>query len=150
MVENTQEAVKQNLTYLHGYFIYDTLNMFLNFNDIELVFLVHHIASMYILKYISFLVLPVPYLANVIAMIAEIQNPFINFRYLITNNNFKQINKIILFYMYLVFRIILFPIYSVLFLLSFEKINFIFLLFFVGIYSLSLFWFLEMKKKFRM
>lgn len=139
----TQEECKNNLQLLYGYFFYGTINLLLNLENAEFFYIIHHILSLYILSYISDLNLANPYYATSIALIGKFQNPILNLKVLIQDYpSLKKINKILFYYLYIVFRITLFPIYSILFLYSIE-LNFTLIAFFICIYTMSFNWVLN-------
>jgi hypothetical protein len=150
--QQNYQNYQKTLDLLYGYFVYDTVNLFLHLEKAEFMYIIHHILSLYIIDYISSLNLSegLDYYIIMISLISELQNPILNLKLLIQDYPMlKTINKMILYYMYFICRIILFPIYSFAFL---YKLNFDykFTLFFICIYSMSFNWFLTMRKKFKM
>lgn len=142
---------KDNLNLLYGYFFYDTVNLFLHLNDAEFMYIFHHGLSLYIIDYAIKLNLTTnnAMYISMIALISECQNPILNLKVFIQEYpELKRLNKMILYYMYFVFRIILFPIYSCLFLYT-MKFDYIFTSFFLCIYTMSFNWFLTMHRKFQ-
>lgn len=148
---SSHEDCQNNLDLLYGYFVYDTVNLFLHLEKAELMYIFHHLLSIYIIDYLSTLnsSQSLDYYITMISLISELQNPILNLKLLIQYYpRVKAINKMILYYMYFICRIILFPIYSLAFL---YKLNFDykFTLFFICIYSMSFNWFLTMRQKFK-
>lgn len=146
----TEEDCKENLEYLYGYFLYDTINLLINIEDSLLVYLLHHIGSLYMLRHTINLKLPVPYYATMVGLIGEFQNPILNLKHFVQNfPTIKNINKNVLYYMYFICRMILFPIYSMLFLYSLQEYDFLLFGMFLCFYAISVNWFVQMKKKFK-
>lgn len=142
---------KIHLDLLYGYFLYDTVNLFLHIDKAEKMYIIHHILSLYIINYVSGLTLNQDqhYYITIISLISECQNPILNLKLLIQDYpDLKAINKILLYYMYFICRIILFPIYSLAFLFT-MNFDYKFTLFFICIYTMSFNWFLTMQRKFK-
>lgn len=149
ILNGTEDECKENLEYLYGYFFYDTINLLINMEDSLVVYVLHHIGSLYMLRRAINLDIPVPYYATMVGLIGEFQNPLLNLKHFIQQyQTIKNINKTLLYYMYLLCRIMLFPVFSLLFLYS---IKFDYLLFglFLCFYGISVNWFVQMKKKFK-
>lgn len=134
-----------NLDMLSGYFLYDIIAILLKRRDY--LFILHHIIGLKCIYNVHNINIDVIY-SNIICIILEIVNPFINLRYIIPKKSyFYNINFMIIFIMYTFFRIIVFPY------VSFEYLIYLcynnkntkslksLLVIFLSIYLMSLYWY---------
>ena len=143
---NIEECTIKNMNDIYGYFIYDTI--YLITDNRNILFIVHHIASLVIISVVRYNITPYH---NILCFLAEIQNPILNSRYLTSDYPIlKRLNKTILYWAYIIFRITLFPIFSIMFLRYMYDINKIYFLIlsllFIGLYSASVLWFKKISK----
>lgn len=114
--EYDQQLVSQqiinNLNSLIGYFIYDSL--YLMKTSYFSFYLLHHLLGISMLQLVKQFGAPISLLSqyNLFCFIAEVTNPFINFRHFTRDTIFYPLNIKLIFGTYSIFRMILFPIMS--------------------------------------
>lgn len=148
---NVKNNTLQNIDDIYGYFVFDTI--YLITENPQTLFICHHIASFFIISIIRNYIASLNnettfYLYNCICILAEIQNPILNLRYLTKGNiKLKRLNKQALYYSYLIFRITLFPIFSASFLYYNQNIPYFYPLtvLFILLYSVSVMWFQQIR-----
>lgn len=101
-----------NLNSLIGYFIYDSL--YLMKTSSFSFYVVHHLLGISMLQIVKQFGAPISLLSqyNLFCFIAEVTNPFINFRHFTRDTIFYPLNIKLIFGTYSIFRMILFPIMS--------------------------------------
>lgn len=114
--EYDQQLISQqtidNLNSLIGYFIYDSL--YLMKTSSFSFYVVHHLLGISMLQIVKQFGAPISLLSqyNLFCFIAEVTNPFINFRHFTRDTFFYSLNIKLIFGTYSIFRMILFPIMS--------------------------------------
>jgi hypothetical protein len=132
-----------NIDLITGYFIYDTINILTQ--DFSWLFLGHHILTLVMINIMKNLEMSNKiYYYNMICILGEITNPFLNIRHLLhgSKSKIRKINDVIILITYTVIRIIMFPIIFIQIFLNIQGNTAYTLLFmFSCLYIASIMWF---------
>ncbi len=136
-LKNDKSLFIYNMDFLASYFIYDIIYIILNNKDH--LFIIHHIIGLWCIKTVKDRNIDM-YYSNILCIILEIVNPFLNMRYLLNKSSyFYRLNLKVIFILYSIFRIILFPYFSIKFIKNNNLPN-IRTIFFL-VYMMSLYWY---------
>ena len=138
-IKNDKLIFMNNINFLKSYFIYDIIYIILNSRDH--LFIIHHIIGLWCIYRVRNNINNLNiYYGNILCIILEITNPFLNIRYLLDKSSlYYRLNLNIIFILYSIFRIILFPYFSIKFIRLNNTPN-IKLIFFL-IYMMSIYWY---------
>ena len=144
--EITRTSTIQNIYNIYGYFMFDVLYL-MKWKPESTTFIVHHMASLILLNTLILLGVKETIQHNILCILLEGTNPFLNLReFIYIYPELKRFNKIVIFYTYLICRIILFPIFTIYFIYNVERYHYFLSIMLIGFYSISLSWFTKILK----